>query len=44
MASISSARKWSYATGPDADPCVCQDSSKGGVVETGCSDLYDVIY
>ena len=21
-----------------------QDSSKGGAVETGCSDLYDVIY
>ena len=23
---------------------VGQDSSKGGAVETGCSDLYDVIY
>ena len=22
----------------------CQDSSKRGAVETGCSDLYDVIY
>ena len=21
-----------------------QDSSKGGAVETGCSDLYDVMY
>ena len=23
---------------------VCQDSSKGGAVEAGCSDLYDVMY
>ena len=25
-------------------PEQAQDSSKGGAVETGCSDLYDVIY
>ena len=25
-------------------PGTLQDSSKGGVVEIGCSDLYDVIY
>ena len=25
-------------------PFAGQDSSKGGAVETGCSDLYDVIY
>ena len=24
--------------------CAFQDSSKVGAVETGCSDLYDVIY
>ena len=25
-------------------PSLGQDSSKGGAVETGCTDLYDVIY
>ena len=24
--------------------CTLQDSSKGGAVETGCSDLYEVMY
>ena len=30
---------WRNLSGP-----LTQDSSKGGAVETGCSDLYDVMY
>ena len=32
-----------FQSPPDVPPSL-QDSSKGGAVETGCSDLYDVIY
>ena len=33
-----------FCIGPmNIDP-ICQDSSKGGAVETGCSELYGVIY
>ena len=31
------------AGGAGGDAGVCQDSSKGGAVEAGCSDLYDII-
>ena len=36
-----------YASGPQRrarEMPMTQDSSKGGAVETGCSDLYAVIY